>query len=132
MYINIFKNIYLTFKIKFYLRNFKIINIQFIKKYIHITKTLKPNLTKKTTEYITKKYAKLRNQNNIQNNNITKIINLYFITIPYQSNSIYTYILNLNIKKLINLRYLFINPLIPEIFSNNINKFNHNSTSFYL
>lgn len=85
-----------------------------MRKYIHVAKALKPSLTREAAEYIAEEYAKLRSQDNMQNDNIARVINLYFITISCQSGSMCTCMLNLNVWKLVNLRYLFIDPLVPR------------------
>lgn len=100
VYISVFKDVYLTFEIKFCLRSFKIVSMQFMRKYIHVAKALKPSLTREAAEYIAEEYAKLRSQDNMQNDNIARVINLYFITIPCQSGSICMCMMNLNIGKL--------------------------------
>lgn len=42
----------------------KIVSIQFMKKYIHIAKAIKPKLTKAATDLICEEYAKLRSFDN--------------------------------------------------------------------
>jgi DNA replication licensing factor MCM3 len=42
-------------------RTEKIVNIQFMKKYLHIAKTMKPKLTKEACDYIVEEYTNLRN-----------------------------------------------------------------------
>lgn len=54
--------------------------MQFMRKYIHVAKALKPSLTREAAEYIAEEYAKLRSQDNMQSDNIARVINLYLIT----------------------------------------------------
>lgn len=53
-------------------KNFKIVSMQFMRKYIHVAKALKPSLTREAAEYIAEEYAKLRSQDNMQNDNIAR------------------------------------------------------------
>lgn len=53
--------------------------MQFMRKYIHVAKALKPSLTREAAEYIAEEYAKLRSQDNMQSDNIARVINLYLL-----------------------------------------------------
>lgn len=48
--------------------------MQFMRKYIHVAKALKPGLTREAAEFIAEEYAKLRSQDNMQNDNIARVI----------------------------------------------------------
>lgn len=50
----------------------KIVSIQFMRKYIHIAKGMKPVLTRAASDYIAEEYAKLRNQDNLTQDNIAR------------------------------------------------------------
>ena len=51
----------------------RIVSIQFMKKYIHIAKALKPQLTREAAEYIADEYTKLRSQDNVQGENLARV-----------------------------------------------------------
>lgn len=86
------------FEIKFCLHSFKIVGMQFMRKYIHVAKALKPSLTREAAEYIAEEYAKLRSQDNMQSDNIARVINYkFFITVPCQSGSMC--MINLKVRK---------------------------------
>ena len=44
-----------------------------MKKYIHVAKVMKPALTREAADYISEEYSKLRNQENIQQNNLARV-----------------------------------------------------------
>lgn len=50
-----------------------------MRKYIHVAKALKPGLTREAAEFIAEEYAKLRSQDNMQNDNIARVILLSYI-----------------------------------------------------
>ncbi|KAI8776701.1 zygotic DNA replication licensing factor mcm3 [Biomphalaria glabrata] len=50
----------------------KIVSMQFMRKYIHIAKGMKPILTRAASDYIAEEYAKLRNQDNLTQDNIAR------------------------------------------------------------
>lgn len=56
--------------------------MQFMRKYIHVAKALKPGLTREAAEFIAEEYAKLRSQDNMQNDNIARVI-LLSLSLPY-------------------------------------------------
>jgi DNA replication licensing factor MCM3 len=45
----------------------------FMRKYIHLAKDLKPQLTKEATDLISEEYTKLRNQDNLQGDNLARV-----------------------------------------------------------
>ena len=47
--------------------------MQFMKKYIHIAKGMRPVLTRPASDYIAEEYAKLRNQDNLGQENIARV-----------------------------------------------------------
>ena len=47
--------------------------MQFMRKYIHVAKALKPNLTREAAEHIASEYAQLRSQENMQSDNIARV-----------------------------------------------------------
>ena len=51
----------------------KIVSMQFMRKYIHIAKGMRPVLTRAASDYITEEYAKLRNQDNLGQENIARV-----------------------------------------------------------
>jgi DNA replication licensing factor MCM3 len=44
-----------------------------MKKYIHVAKALKPQLTREAAEYIADEYTKLRSQDNLQGENLARV-----------------------------------------------------------
>ncbi|KAL3891553.1 hypothetical protein ACJMK2_003812 [Sinanodonta woodiana] len=50
----------------------KIVTMDFMRKYIHVAKTMKPILTREAAEFIADEYAKLRNQDMSQQDNVSK------------------------------------------------------------
>ncbi|KAK3087981.1 hypothetical protein FSP39_013043 [Pinctada imbricata] len=50
----------------------KIVSMQFMRKYIHVAKALKPNLTREAAEHIASEYAQLRSQDNMQSGNVAR------------------------------------------------------------
>lgn len=50
----------------------RIVSMQFMRKYIHIAKALKPQLTREAAEYIADEYTKLRSQDNVQGENLAR------------------------------------------------------------
>ncbi|XP_059158945.1 zygotic DNA replication licensing factor mcm3-like [Physella acuta] len=53
-------------------RGDKIVSMQFMRKYIHIAKNVKPILTRAASDYIAEEYAKLRNQDNLTQDHIAR------------------------------------------------------------
>ncbi|XP_005107582.1 zygotic DNA replication licensing factor mcm3 [Aplysia californica] len=53
-------------------RGEKIVSMQFMRKYIHIAKYLKPKLTRPASDFIAEEYAKLRNQDNLTQDHIAR------------------------------------------------------------
>ncbi|KAH9494473.1 Zygotic DNA replication licensing factor mcm3 [Bulinus truncatus] len=53
-------------------RGEKVVSMQFMRKYIHIAKGMKPVLTRAASDYIAEEYAKLRNQDNLTQDNIAR------------------------------------------------------------
>lgn len=51
----------------------KIVSMQFMRKYIHIAKNVKPILTRAASDYIAEAYAKLRNQDNLTQDHIARV-----------------------------------------------------------
>lgn len=45
----------------------------FMRKYIHVAKALKPSLTQEAADFIADEYAKLRNQENTQGDNVARV-----------------------------------------------------------
>lgn len=50
----------------------RIVSMQFMRKYIHVAKALKPQLTREAAEYIADEYTKLRSQDNVQGENLAR------------------------------------------------------------
>ncbi|XP_069105784.1 zygotic DNA replication licensing factor mcm3-like [Argopecten irradians] len=50
----------------------RIVSMQFMRKYIHVAKALKPSLTREAADLLADEYAKLRNQDNFQGDNIAR------------------------------------------------------------
>lgn len=46
---------------------------KFMRKYIHVAKEIKPTLTREAAELIADEYSKLRNQDNLQQDNIARV-----------------------------------------------------------
>ena len=53
----------------------------FMRKYVHLAKGLKPQLTKEAADLIAEEYTKLRNQDNLENDHLARVRNLYFLVI---------------------------------------------------
>ena len=56
----------------FYFRD-KIVSMKFMRKYVHIAKNMKPELTKEACDHIAEEYAKLRSQESMDQNNMAKV-----------------------------------------------------------
>ncbi|XP_064651857.1 zygotic DNA replication licensing factor mcm3-like [Lineus longissimus] len=50
----------------------KIVSKKFMRKYIHVAKAMKPALTREAADYIADEYSKLRNQDNLQSENMAR------------------------------------------------------------
>lgn len=50
----------------------KIVSMKFMRKYIHVAKDIKPVLTREAADYISEEYSKLRNQENMSQDNIAR------------------------------------------------------------
>lgn len=50
----------------------KFVNLMFMKKYVHLAKGLKPQLTKEAADLISEEYTKLRNQENLESDNMAR------------------------------------------------------------
>jgi DNA replication licensing factor MCM3 len=50
----------------------KFVNLMFMRKYIHLAKGLKPQLTKEAADLISEEYTKLRNQDNLEADHLAK------------------------------------------------------------
>ncbi|CAG5124843.1 unnamed protein product [Candidula unifasciata] len=50
----------------------KIVSMQFMRKYIHLAKGMKPTLTRAASDYIAEEYTKLRNQDNLTQDHIAR------------------------------------------------------------
>jgi DNA replicative helicase MCM subunit Mcm2 (Cdc46/Mcm family) len=48
----------------------------FMRKYIHLAKSLKPQLTKEAADLISEEYTKLRNQDNLETDHLARVIDL--------------------------------------------------------
>ncbi|KAK2188881.1 hypothetical protein NP493_117g07014 [Ridgeia piscesae] len=55
-----------------YRKKDEIVSMAFMKKYIHVAKVMKPALTREAADFISEEYSKLRNQDNIQQNNLAR------------------------------------------------------------
>lgn len=44
-----------------------------MRKYVHVARALKPTLTREAADCISEEYAKLRNQDNLQQDNIARV-----------------------------------------------------------
>lgn len=47
--------------------------MQFMRKYIHLAKGMKPTLTRAASDYIAEEYTKLRNQDNLTQEHIARV-----------------------------------------------------------
>ena len=45
----------------------------FMRKYVHLAKGLKPQLTKDAADLIAEEYTKLRNQDNLENDHLARV-----------------------------------------------------------
>lgn len=50
----------------------KFVNLMFMRKYVHLAKGLKPQLTKEAADLISEEYTKLRNQENLESDNMAR------------------------------------------------------------
>lgn len=50
----------------------RIVSIKFMRKYIHVAKDMKPILTRDAADYIADEYSKLRNHDNLQQENVSR------------------------------------------------------------
>ncbi|XP_013393100.1 zygotic DNA replication licensing factor mcm3-like [Lingula anatina] len=50
----------------------KIVSMKFMRKYIHVAKVIKPQLTREAADFIADEYSKLRNQENLQQDHIAR------------------------------------------------------------
>jgi len=50
----------------------KFVNLMFMRKYVHLAKGLKPQLTKEAADLIAEEYTKLRNQDNLENDHLAR------------------------------------------------------------
>ena len=44
-----------------------------MRKYIHVAKAIKPTLTRQAADFIADEYSKLRNQDNLQSENVARV-----------------------------------------------------------
>lgn len=51
----------------------KFVNLMFMRKYIHLARGLKPQLTKDAADLISEEYTKLRNQDNLETDHLAKV-----------------------------------------------------------
>ena len=51
--------------------------MKFMRKYIHVAKDMKPVLTRAAADFIADEYSKLRNQDNLQQDNIARVRFVY-------------------------------------------------------
>ena len=51
----------------------RIISMKFMRKYIHVARDMKPQLTREAADFIADEYSKLRNQENMQADNIARV-----------------------------------------------------------
>ena len=47
--------------------------MKFMRKYIHVARDMKPQLTREAADFIADEYSKLRNQENMQADNIARV-----------------------------------------------------------
>ena len=59
----------------------RIVNMKFMRKYVHVARDIRPVLTREAADYISDEYSKLRNQDNFQEDNIARVSerNLHFM-----------------------------------------------------
>ena len=57
----------------------KFVNLMFMRKYIHLAKGLKPQLTKEAADLISEEYTKLRNQDNLETDHLAKVLLIFII-----------------------------------------------------
>ena len=51
----------------------RIVSMKFMRKYIHVARDMKPVLTRDAADLIADEYSKLRNQDNLQQENIARV-----------------------------------------------------------
>lgn len=51
----------------------KIVSMQFMRKYIHVAKALKPNLTQPAAELLAEEYSKLRSHDSMTQDNVARV-----------------------------------------------------------
>jgi DNA replication licensing factor MCM3 len=56
----------------------KFVNLMFMRKYVHLAKGIKPQLTKEAADIISEEYTKLRNQDNLENDHLARVSVFFF------------------------------------------------------
>jgi len=56
--------------------------MKFMRKYIHVAKDMKPILTRDAADVIADEYAKLRNHDNLQQENIARVSDAVVCRVP--------------------------------------------------
>jgi len=51
--------------------------MQFMRKYIHVAKALRPNLTQPAADILAEEYAKLRSHDNMSKDNVARVKIVY-------------------------------------------------------
>ena len=53
--------------------------MKFMRKYIHVAKAMKPGLTREAADFIAEEYSKLRNQDNMQQDSIARVLHFIYV-----------------------------------------------------
>jgi len=61
------------FHIFYHFKRQKFVNLMFMRKYVHLAKGIKPQLTKEAADVIAEEYTKLRNQENLENDHMARV-----------------------------------------------------------
>lgn len=59
----------------------KIVSMEFMRKYIHVAKMIKPVLTQESADYIAEEYSRLRSQNQM-NSDIARVSSIFSLITP--------------------------------------------------
>ncbi len=51
----------------------KIVSMEFMRKYVHVARNIRPALTKEACEHVAEEYARLRAQEGLDQNNVAKV-----------------------------------------------------------
>lgn len=80
----------------------RIISMKFMRKYIHVAKDMKPILTRAAADFIADEYSKLRNQDNLQQENIARVRLLCWYFACVQCITVFTQLYTTSVARFFN------------------------------